>query len=83
MDGQAFAARPFLEEFARLGRERGDFGWHVAFHPYPENLFEPRFWNDRTATDIDDTPNEEDAFAFALPIVGLDSWPTATTEGQP
>ena len=194
-DGQAFAARPFLEEFARLARNRGDFEWHVAFHPYPENLFEPRFWNDRTATNADDTPritlrnlqvltrfldreelrhrgrprrvilseqgfhtpdgpdgetvqaasyclahrlvrdqpgidafilhrhvdhaeegglrlgvwtrqpdsistpdrpkrihecfraadtpNEEDAFAFALPIVGLDSWPTATAEGQP
>lgn len=55
-DDQAFPARPFLAEFARLARERGDFDWHVAFHPYPENLFEPRFWNDRTATDADDTP---------------------------
>ena len=192
---QAFAARPFLEEFARLARERGDFEWHVAFHPYPENLFEPRFWNDRSATSADDTPritlrnlpvlsrfldreamryqgrprrvilseqgfhtpdgpdgetvqaaayclahrldrdqpgidafilhrhvdhaeegglrlglwtrrpdsistpdrpkrihecfhaadtpNEEDAFAFALPIVGLDSWPTASADGPP
>jgi hypothetical protein len=30
-----------------------------------------------------DTPNEEDAFAFALPIVGLDSWPAATADGPP
>ena len=22
----------------------------MAFHPYPENLFEPRFWRDKTAT---------------------------------
>ncbi len=55
-DDQAFPARPFLEEFARLARQQGDFDWHVAFHPYPENLFEPRFWLDRTATDADDTP---------------------------
>jgi len=55
-DDQAFPARPFLEAFARLAQDRGDFDWHVAFHPYPENLFEPRFWNDRTATDADDTP---------------------------
>jgi hypothetical protein len=53
---QSFAARPFLEEFARLGRAGGDFDWHVAFHPYPENLFEPRFWNDVSATDSPDTP---------------------------
>jgi hypothetical protein len=30
-------------------RHSGDFLWHLAFHPYPENLFEPRFWNDSTA----------------------------------
>ena len=35
-----------LNERARRG---GDFPWSLAFHPYPENLFEPRFWKDRTA----------------------------------
>lgn len=29
----------------------GNFGWNIAFHPYPENLFDPRFWEDTTATD--------------------------------
>ncbi len=47
---QSFPARPFLEYFARQARGGGDFDWHLAFHPYPENLFEPRFWNDQTAT---------------------------------
>jgi|LakMenEpi03Aug12_release.lakeMendotaPanAssembly.Ray.scaffolds.fasta_scaffold217191_1 hypothetical protein len=46
---QAFAARPFLENFAARAREVGDFDWQVAFHPYPENLFEPRTWRDRSA----------------------------------
>lgn len=47
---QAFPARPFLDYFAQRAREGGDFDWNIAFHPYPENLFEPRFWNDQTAT---------------------------------
>jgi len=47
--GEAFPARPFLDRFARRAREDGDFDWHVAFHPYPENLFEPRAWNDTSA----------------------------------
>jgi hypothetical protein len=55
-EDQAFAGRAFLEHFAQLVRESGDFDWHIAFHPYPANLFEPRFWNDKTAPDADDAP---------------------------
>jgi hypothetical protein len=43
-------------DFARLARERGDFDWNIAYHPYPENLGEPRFWLDKSATPGDDTP---------------------------
>jgi hypothetical protein len=53
---QSFAGRPFLDYFARRAREGGDFDWHVAYHPYPENLFEPRFWKDKTATTNENTP---------------------------
>lgn len=53
---QAFAARPFLEYFAKQARQGGDFDWHLAFHPYPENLFECRTWNDKSALPSDDTP---------------------------
>lgn len=34
----------------------GDVPWGVAFHPYPENLGDPRTWRDRTATLSFDTP---------------------------
>lgn len=46
----SFPGREFVDYFARRAKEGGDFDWHIAFHPYPENLFEPRFWNDQTAT---------------------------------
>jgi hypothetical protein len=53
---QTFPGRPFLDYFARRARETGDFDWHVAFHPYPENLFECRTWNDKSATFTNTTP---------------------------
>ncbi|HVL38263.1 MAG TPA: DUF5722 domain-containing protein [Fimbriimonadaceae bacterium] len=53
---QSLPGREVLEGVAALARRRGDFGWHVAHHPYPENLFEPRFWLDRTPTLSFDTP---------------------------
>ena len=53
---QAFAGRPFLDYFAKRARETGDFDWHIAFHPYPENLFECRTWNDKSATFTNTTP---------------------------
>jgi hypothetical protein len=42
--------RDFLDTFARLVRERGDFDWNVAWHPYPENLGNPRAWADKNVT---------------------------------
>lgn len=50
-ESQAFPGRDFLEVFAARARETGDFDWHLAFHPYPENLFEPRTWLDQSATE--------------------------------
>ena len=53
---QTFSGRPFLEYFASQTRKNGDFDWHLAFHPYPENLRNPRFWNDKSATSNQGTP---------------------------
>jgi hypothetical protein len=53
---QTFAGKPFIDYFARRARETGDFNWNVAFHPYPENLFDCRTWNDKTALPSADTP---------------------------
>ena len=53
---QTFGGKEFIDYFAKRAREGGDFGWNIAYHPYPENLFEPRFWNDTTALPTEDTP---------------------------
>ena len=50
------AGKDLLDRLTTLSREGGDFGWDVAYHPYPQNLFEPRFWNDRLAMFGYDTP---------------------------
>ena len=61
--GANFSANPnrfygskfVLQELCRLCRTEGQIGWHVAHHPYPENLNFPDFWNDTTATPDEDT----------------------------
>lgn len=50
------AGRQVLTLFAAAARAGGDFPWHVAFHPYPEDLFKPAFWKDREAVLHVDTP---------------------------
>ena len=53
---QGFSGRDFLLRFASLARERGEFPWHVAYHPYPEDLFDCAFWDDASAPDDDAAP---------------------------
>lgn len=56
-DQEAYGTRPFLTHFARLARERGDFEWHPAHHPYPDDLGNPRTWLDKSAWPTDDSPH--------------------------
>ncbi|WP_206028734.1 DUF5722 domain-containing protein [Thalassoroseus pseudoceratinae] len=53
---KSFPGRDFLERFASVTKERGNPEWHLAYHPYPENLFDPRFWEDKSATPQPDSP---------------------------
>ncbi len=46
----ALPAKTFIDLFASQARAGGDFDWHIAYHPYPEDLGNPRTWEDRTAT---------------------------------
>jgi hypothetical protein len=53
---RACPGRALLDEMNRLSKAEGDFDWHVAFHPYPANLFDPRTWRDKEARPSADTP---------------------------
>jgi hypothetical protein len=54
---EAYRGRDFLDTFARIARERGNFEWHVAHHPYPDDLGNPRTWLDKDAWPTEDSPH--------------------------
>jgi hypothetical protein len=45
-----------LDRFAKTVREKGEFDWHIAYHPYHSNLFSSEVWNDTAVTKSVDTP---------------------------
>ena len=46
---QSLPGRELVDLMAKHSRAEGDFPWNLAHHPYPENLMNPRWWNDKTA----------------------------------
>ncbi|MCC7494254.1 MAG: hypothetical protein IT204_17985 [Fimbriimonadaceae bacterium] len=55
-DPRSHPGRELLTRLVRTGQVEGDFEWGVAFHPYPQNLFEPRVWEDNQVTFDFETP---------------------------
>ncbi len=53
---KGFSGLEALEGIQRISLEGGNFPWSLAFHPYPENLFKPEFWKDRSAPMRFDAP---------------------------
>lgn len=53
---RTYPPRALLEHLGRLSEVEGDFAWGVAYHPYPESLFDPRTWLDKRVTDDFETP---------------------------
>ncbi|MFC1739237.1 DUF4838 domain-containing protein [Planctomycetota bacterium] len=41
--------KKLLEDINALCIAEGNFGWNVAHHPYPEDLFNPKSWLDQSA----------------------------------
>ena len=51
-----YVTRDMLVYLNEIATEEGQIPWHIAHHPYPEDLNFPDFWNDKTATPDDDAP---------------------------
>lgn len=42
-----YRGKDIVDLVLKYGKERGNFGWGIAYHPYPEDLNYPDFYNDR------------------------------------
>ncbi|MGH2948734.1 MAG: DUF5722 domain-containing protein, partial [Solirubrobacteraceae bacterium] len=51
-----YPGRRVVAEMDAIADRGGDFPWHLAHHPYPEDLFDPAYWNDTSAIDSFDSP---------------------------
>ncbi|MCW1884519.1 DUF5722 domain-containing protein [Luteolibacter flavescens] len=45
-----YGSKQLLELLVKFTRAEGDFPWALAYHPYPQDLFKPRTWEDEQAT---------------------------------
>ena len=45
-----YGSKRMLDLLTRFCKAEGDFPWGLAFHPYPQSLFNPRTWEDDLPT---------------------------------
>ncbi|WP_197203665.1 DUF5722 domain-containing protein [Crateriforma conspicua] len=55
-ENKTYAPKAMLQWLQKHGQTEGDFPWGVAYHPYPQSLWESDTWNDDLPTDSFDTP---------------------------
>ncbi|GGD79787.1 DUF5722 domain-containing protein [Paenibacillus nasutitermitis] len=48
---KGYRGRKLVDLLNRQSKLNGDFPWHVAYHPYPEDFFNTDTWNDALAPD--------------------------------
>lgn len=46
-DDNSYVSRDLLDLLETFCRAEGDFDWAIAHHPYPEDLRDPRVWEDK------------------------------------
>lgn len=52
---KTYNGKAIVDAFNEETKSEGNIDWHVAYHPYPEDLFDPKVWEDTTATDSFDS----------------------------
>lgn len=80
-NSRIYAGRELMDLLLDFSHTEGDFDWALAFHPYPQNLFVPRVWEDNEVKFSFDTPK----ITFKNLEV-LDAWmkqPRAAFAGHP
>lgn len=55
-DPRSYQGKELLRLLLQFSRKEGDFEWGIAFHPYPQDINNPRTWEDDQATYSYNTP---------------------------
>jgi hypothetical protein len=49
-DPRWYGSKQLIDLLVQFTQAEGDFPWALAYHPYPQDLFNPRTWEDKDAT---------------------------------
>ncbi len=80
-DPRGFKGKEVLELLNSFGRKEADFEWGIAYHPYAQDINNPRTWEDTQATYSFDTP-----YLTFKNLEVLDAWtnqPSVLFKGKP
>ncbi|WP_149498883.1 DUF5722 domain-containing protein [Roseiconus lacunae] len=53
---KTYPPRDMLSRLVEDTKQHGEFAWGVAYHPYPQSLWNADFWNDTHLDQTDQTP---------------------------
>ncbi|SDX38709.1 DUF5722 domain-containing protein [Paenibacillus sp. CF384] len=52
---RTYKGKGIMDEFNKRITAEGNIPWNIAYHPYPEDLFDPTIWNDTSVTNSSDS----------------------------
>ncbi|MGN0202425.1 MAG: DUF5722 domain-containing protein [Candidatus Cryptobacteroides sp.] len=69
-DKGGYSPKRMLEKTLEYSRAEGDFLWGIAYHPYPQDLSRPKFWED----DIRSTFDRNSDYVTFKNLEVIDEW---------